>query len=77
MLKVEKHWGVRTKAIEPHLIPFRERLPHCDIPPLKFFGRDKDAIGLSQPGLIGEKNCLEKGVFGNSARVGINEILRL
>ncbi|MBI5677328.1 MAG: hypothetical protein HZC52_02280 [Planctomycetes bacterium] len=34
--EVEKHWGVRIKAVEPHLIPFRERQPHYDIHPLNF-----------------------------------------
>ena len=36
VLKTEKPWGVRTKAIESHSIPFRERQPHCDIHPLNF-----------------------------------------
>ena len=45
--EVEKHWGLRTTAIEPLLIPFRERPPHCDIHPLNF-QKDKDAIGQSK-----------------------------
>jgi hypothetical protein len=43
--EVEKHWGVRTKAIEPQLIPFWERQSPCDFHPL-ILQKNKEAIEL-------------------------------